>query len=79
MSRRRRPPADDLDALVEPWLHLCGPCDAGLPAPCTCPPGDFRAVMLALHREVRRLRDEVAWLTGARPTSPPAAPAGGAR
>jgi hypothetical protein len=30
------------------WLDQCGSCDAGLPMDCTCPPGDPRAVILAL-------------------------------
>jgi hypothetical protein len=38
------------------WLNQCGSCDVGLPMDCTCPPGDPRAVILAL---VERLDDVV--------------------
>lgn len=31
-----------------PFLDLCPSCDGGLRKSCTCPPGDYRAVMLAL-------------------------------
>jgi hypothetical protein len=50
----------DLIARAESFLQLCGTCDGGLPMACTCPTGDYRAVMLDLVREVERLRT-VAW------------------
>lgn len=37
---------EQLTAEVEPWLQQCGSCDAALPMACTCPPGDYRAVLL---------------------------------
>lgn len=55
----------DLDA-IEPWLRLCGTCDAGLPVACTCQHGDYRRPMLALVREVKRLRKENERLKGKR-------------
>lgn len=48
----------DLDT-IKPWLDTCPACDAGLPASCTCPPGDYRSPMLELVREVERLRATV--------------------
>lgn len=35
-----------LAAEVEPWLNLCGSCDAALPMNCTCPEGDYRNILL---------------------------------
>lgn len=47
---------DDLLSRAAPFLNQCGPCDYGLPTSCTCPAGDWRAVMAELVREVERLR-----------------------
>lgn len=47
----------DLDRIYEQWLNMCGSCDAGLPMSCTCPDDDPRSVILALVREVERLRN----------------------
>jgi len=41
---------DQLAAEVEPWLRECGSCDAGLPMSCTCPPGDYRSILLKVWR-----------------------------
>lgn len=38
----------DLKAEVERWLEECGSCDAALPMACTCPPGDYRSILLKL-------------------------------
>lgn len=48
----------DVLAKAEPWLNLCGPCDAGYPTACSCQPGDPRVIILELVREVERLRQE---------------------
>lgn len=40
---------------LRPWLQLCASCDAGLPATCTCPAGDPRAVIFALVRQIEQL------------------------
>ena len=44
------PNPETLAAEVEPWLRECGSCDAGLPMGCTCPPGDYRVVLLKVWR-----------------------------
>lgn len=44
---------------AEPFLNQCPSCDAGLPAACNCPSGDYRPVMLDLVREVEKLRAEL--------------------
>jgi hypothetical protein len=49
---------EDVLEIAEPWLHLCGPCDIGIPTVCTCPPGDVRSVILVLVQEIERLRAE---------------------
>lgn len=46
-------PVEAVLAAAEPWLEQCGVHDAGLPMACTCPPGDFRPVMLALFAALR--------------------------
>jgi hypothetical protein len=46
----------DLDAIGDEFLNVCGFCDAGMPSSCTCSERDFRPTMLALVREVERLR-----------------------
>jgi cellulase/cellobiase CelA1 len=51
---------DDLLKRAEPFLTRCASCDGKLPRACPCSTGDFRPVMLALAREVERLR-KVAW------------------
>ena len=48
---------DDLQALKDKWLGICGACDAGIGG-CSHPDGDYRPVMLKLVREVERLRTE---------------------
>ncbi len=40
---------------AEPFLQICGNCDAGLSMSCTCPTGDYRNVMSALVSELQRL------------------------
>jgi hypothetical protein len=35
---------------VMPWLEVCGSCDAALPMACTCPPGDYRNILLKVWR-----------------------------
>ncbi|MBM7788880.1 hypothetical protein [Tenggerimyces flavus] len=37
------------------WLQQCASCDAMLPASCTCPPGDPRAVIGWLVDQVKQL------------------------
>jgi hypothetical protein len=46
---------DQLAAEVEPWLRECGSCDAALPMACTCPPGDYRSVLLKVWRAYEAL------------------------
>lgn len=46
----------DILERAEAWLNQCGSCDLGLFTRCTCPPGDYRAVILDLVREVETLR-----------------------
>lgn len=36
------------DTIRHGWLNLCAPCDAGMPAACTCPRADPRSVIRAL-------------------------------
>lgn len=48
---------EDIVQVAEPWLQLCACCDLGFPSNCTCPMGDYRNVMLALVREIERLRE----------------------
>lgn len=43
----------DLTAIREELLNRCGSCDA---TACVCPKQDYRPTMLALVREVERLR-----------------------
>ncbi len=50
----------DLDAIEKQFCNYCGHCDAGLPAACNCSRFDHRPAILALIREVRRLRAEQA-------------------
>ena len=51
----------ELDALARarPFLNQCGSCDIGLPVTCTCPPGNYKSVMLDLVREIERLRERL--------------------
>lgn len=42
---------DVLEA-AKPWMRQCGPCDAGLPMACICPPGDPRAIVARLAAEL---------------------------
>jgi hypothetical protein len=46
----------DLDAIATEWLQQCGLCDFGVLGPCTCPPGDPRALIMRLVEEIRQLR-----------------------
>lgn len=46
---------DQLAAEVEPWLRECGACDAALPMSCTCPPGDYRSILLKVWRAYEAL------------------------
>ena len=55
MTHNERP---DVLTEAKPFVQQCGPCDAGLPMSCTCPPGDYRHVMVRLMEEVQRLRAE---------------------
>jgi hypothetical protein len=48
---------DELAAEVEPWLRECGACDAGLPMGCTCPPGDYRVILLKLWQAYEAATD----------------------
>lgn len=50
----------DLDAIAAEFLNQCPPCDFGLLKPCSCAGRDYRPTMLALVREVERLRAEMA-------------------
>jgi len=43
--------AEDRSEDVGVWLALCGACDAGLTATCTCPTGDPRHVISQLAAE----------------------------
>jgi hypothetical protein len=58
------PNPETLAAEVELWLQECGSCDAGLPMGCTCPPGDYRVVLLKVWRAYegveRAIRRQVA-------------------
>jgi hypothetical protein len=54
--RRRERPAGDILAAAEPFMRVCGSCDAGLPMNCTCPPGDPRPIVSRLVAEIERLR-----------------------
>jgi hypothetical protein len=54
--RRRERPAEDILAASEPFMRMCGSCDAGLPMNCSCPPGDPRPIVSRLAAEVERLR-----------------------
>ena len=58
------PNPETLAAEVEPWLRECGSCDAALPMACTCPPGDYRVVLLKVWRAYegaeRAIRRQVA-------------------
>ncbi len=47
----------DLGAIEDEFLVQCGPCDYGLSGGCACPRRDYRSTMLALVREVERLRE----------------------
>lgn len=47
----------DLDAISAEFLNQCGICDLGVGSPCTCSSRDYRPTMLALVREVERLRN----------------------
>lgn len=46
----------DLKAIEDEFLNQCGSCDVGLLTSCTCSQRDYRPTMLALVREVERLR-----------------------
>jgi hypothetical protein len=46
----------DLEAISAEFLNQCGSCDAGVSVICTCAGLDHRSTMLALVREVERLR-----------------------
>jgi hypothetical protein len=48
--------AGDVVEQAAPFLRQCGTCDAGVRGPCTCNLADYRPTMLALVREVERLR-----------------------
>jgi hypothetical protein len=52
-----------LAAEVEPWLRECGSCDAALPMSCTCPPGDYRNILLKVWRAYEATAAEVKVLT----------------
>lgn len=55
----------DLTAIRDEFLQRCGLCDYGITsAPCRCAGRDYRPTMLALVREVERLRAEMANLAG---------------
>jgi hypothetical protein len=45
----------DLEAIKTKWLGICGACDVGIGG-CSHPDGDYRPVMLALVRELEKLR-----------------------
>lgn len=49
----------DLDAISAEFLAQCGSCDAGILVICACADRDYRPTMLALVREVERLRAEM--------------------
>jgi hypothetical protein len=50
-------PATDVVKQAKPFLQQCGPCDYGLvEMSCSCAGGDYRPAMIALVREVERLR-----------------------
>lgn len=51
---------NDLLKRAEPFLNVCGSCDAGLPMSCTCPDGDYRPVMSALCDEIAALHALIA-------------------
>lgn len=46
----------NLEAISAEFLNECGPCDFAIGSACTCSDRDFRPTMLALVREVERLR-----------------------
>ena len=50
----------DLAGEVEPWLRQCGSCDAALPMGCTCPPGDYRNILLKVWRAYEASREAMA-------------------
>lgn len=50
----------DLDAISAEFLNQCGPCDFAVAGLCSCSDHDFRPAMLALGREVERLRTTLA-------------------
>ena len=57
MSRQPAyPNPEALAAEVEPWLQQCGSCDAALPMNCTCPPGDYRNVLLKVWQAYQASR-----------------------
>jgi hypothetical protein len=50
----------DLQEVRATWLQQCGPCDYGVTsAPCNCPPGDYRSVLLRAVDELDALRERV--------------------
>ena len=60
VERAREREAETLAAEVEPWLRECGSCDAALPMSCTCPPGDYRVVLLKVWQAYEASRVTVA-------------------
>lgn len=49
----------DLEAIANEFLQQCGLHDAGISSTCACAERDYRPTMLALVREVERLRTEL--------------------
>lgn len=47
---------DELQAIEQKWLQMCGYCDAGLPMECTHPVDDYRPVILRLLHDLRAYR-----------------------
>lgn len=54
----------NLQAIEDEFLQQCGPCDYGIRGTCTCSRSEYRPALLALVREVERLRAEMANLAG---------------
>ena len=50
---------DDLLRRAEPWTKLCGPCDGGLPMPCSCPADDPRIIISRLVAYIEASRPRV--------------------
>jgi len=51
------PESLDLAEVRATWLRQCGPCDYGLVEHgCTCPPGDYRPVLLRAVDELEQAR-----------------------